>query len=168
MFPLRSILAPLVALGALGALGGALGALGAAASAQPDGQRLEQRLPGPIPATVIRVLDGDTIEVSARIWLDQIVTVEVRLAGVDAPETYRPPCAEHRDPGLAAAAFVTDLSAGDVTLFDVEHDKYGGRVVARVVLPDGRDLSDLLLEAGHAWAYGDPDPLCMREARAGP
>jgi endonuclease YncB( thermonuclease family) len=139
-------------------------ALGTAALA--GAARADELLPGPIPATVVRVVDGDTVEVSARIWLDQIVTVEVRLAGVNAPETYRPPCPAHREPGLAAAAFVTGLGLGEVQLFDVEHDKYGGRVVARVVAPDGVDVSEALLDAGHAWRYGDSDPLCVATAAA--
>jgi hypothetical protein len=43
-------------------------------------------LPGPIPAELVRVIDGDTIEVRARIWLDLDLTTRVRLAGIDAPE----------------------------------------------------------------------------------
>ena len=43
-------------------------------------------LPGPIPAALVRVIDGDTIEVRARIWLDLDLTTRVRLAGIDAPE----------------------------------------------------------------------------------
>ena len=120
----------------------------------------EDQLPGPIPATVVRVLDGDTVEVAARIWLDQIVTAEVRLAGVNAPETYRPPCPEHVVPGETATAFVSGLGLSEVALMDVEHDKYGGRIVARLILPDGRDLSAMLLEQHYAWPYGEPDPLC--------
>ena len=41
---------------------------------------------GPVAATVERVIDGDTIEVKAQIWIDQELRVAVRLAGVDAPE----------------------------------------------------------------------------------
>ncbi len=46
---------------------------------------LRQDIPGPILARVVEVIDGDTILVEARIWLDQVVTTRVRLAGVDAP-----------------------------------------------------------------------------------
>mgnify|MGYP001996263084 CR=1 FL=1 len=42
-------------------------------------------LPGPIQAEVIRVIDGDTIEVRAEIWLGQYIETNVRLAGMDAP-----------------------------------------------------------------------------------
>ena len=50
----------------------------------------EDVLPGPIPATIERVVDGDTIDVRARIWLGQEIVVRVRLAGLDAPELSRP------------------------------------------------------------------------------
>jgi endonuclease YncB( thermonuclease family) len=109
----------------------------------------------------VRVIDGDTLEVRARIWLDQEVTTSVRLAGVDAPEIRRPSCAAERALGEAATAFVAALALVDVTLVEVEHDKYGGRVVARLMLPDGRDLSELLLAEGHAVATGTEDPWCL-------
>ncbi len=43
-------------------------------------------LSGPVPATVIEVMDGDTVKVRARIWLGQDLSTRVRLAGIDAPE----------------------------------------------------------------------------------
>lgn len=119
-----------------------------------------EELPGPIPASVVRVVDGDTLEVRARIWLDQEVTTAVRLQGVQAPETRRAPCPEHEEAGRAAKAFVEALGLSQVRLVDIDHDKYGGRVAARVILADGRDLGATLIEAGHAWGYGDNEPLC--------
>jgi endonuclease YncB( thermonuclease family) len=117
-------------------------------------------LPGPIPATVTRVIDGDTLEVRARIWLGQEVTVSVRLADVDAPETFRPDCAAERALGEEATAFVEALALSEVALADVEHDKYGGRVVARLILPDGQDLSALLLDQGLAAPITDDPTWC--------
>lgn len=38
-------------------------------------------LPEAIPATVIRVIDGNTIEVSSHVWIGIAVTVRVRLRG---------------------------------------------------------------------------------------
>ena len=56
-------------------LGGVPGRLGAADS-----------LPGPLPARVVSVIDGDTLEVRVHIWLGQNLDTRVRLAGIDAPE----------------------------------------------------------------------------------
>ena len=49
---------------------------------------VRQDIPGPILARVIEVIDGDTILVEARIWLDQVVTTRVRLAGVEPHAAY--------------------------------------------------------------------------------
>ncbi len=39
-----------------------------------------------VPIEILRVIDGDTIEVRARIWLDQFLVTRVRLRDIDAPE----------------------------------------------------------------------------------
>ena len=43
-------------------------------------------LPGPVPARVLRVIDGDAIVVRARVWIDQQIEIQVRLGGIDTPE----------------------------------------------------------------------------------
>jgi endonuclease YncB( thermonuclease family) len=45
----------------------------------------ESVLRGPVPARVMAVLDGDTLLVQARLWLDQTLEVRVRLGGIDTP-----------------------------------------------------------------------------------
>jgi endonuclease YncB( thermonuclease family) len=45
-------------------------------------------LSGPVEATVVRVVDADSLVVRARIWLDQDLETSVRLLGVDAPELH--------------------------------------------------------------------------------
>ena len=37
--------------------------------------------PGPITATVIDVIDGDSLRLRVRIWIDQELTVVLRLSG---------------------------------------------------------------------------------------
>lgn len=118
-------------------------------------------IPGPVPASVARVVDGDTVRVSAQIWVDQIVSISVRIRGVDAPELFRPQCETERARARAAKAFVEDrLGGGDVLLIDIAHDKYGGRVVARIETPGGDDLGSALIAEGHAVADGAADPWC--------
>src|ERR1700759_2764977 len=41
---------------------------------------------GPVAAHVTHVIDGDTFEALASIWLGQTITVRIRIAGIDAPE----------------------------------------------------------------------------------
>ena len=119
-------------------------------------------LEGPIPALVTRVIDGDTIEVRAQIWLEQEILVRVRLAGVDAPEmTAR--CEPARTTALEARALVVrEVEGARVTLTHIHGGKYFGRVISRVRTPKGEDLSTLLLEAGLAVPYsgGYRPPPC--------
>lgn len=110
-------------------------------------------LPGPIPAEVLEVVDGDTLTVRATIWLGQVVETNVRVDGLDAPEI-RARCAREKDMAEAARAMARKLIGPNlVSLMDVQPDKYGGRVRARVVTTGGADLSDALIKAGLARPY---------------
>ncbi len=113
-----------------------------------------ETLPGPLPARVIAVVDGDTIVVRARIWLGQDLETKVRLAGVDAPELHGA-CSRERRLAAEARAFVArHLRSGAVVLRDIRFGKYAGRVLARVATPAGDDLALALVEAGLARPYG--------------
>ena len=85
---------------------------------------------------VARVIDGDTITVSQS---DR----RIRLFGIDALEMDEPG-------GEAARNFLVALISTDDLLSDfIEEDRYG-RMVARLYLPNGQDVSALMIEAGHA------------------
>ena len=116
-------------------------------------QRLaSEALAGPVTATVERVVDGDTIEVRAAIWLGQTLIVRVRIDGVDAPEL-EARCAEERKLALAARDFLARRVQGvPVKLTHVVYDKYGGRVRADVADATG-DIAHALLESGLVRAY---------------
>lgn len=110
-------------------------------------------LPGPVLAEVVEIIDGDTLAVRARIWLDQTIEARVRLSGIDAPEL-RGRCAAERHAAVEARALLAALTEDRVvTLHDVKHDKYGGRILARVADSHGRDLGGALLGAGLAARY---------------
>jgi micrococcal nuclease len=138
----------------------------AIAASEPASAASHATLPGPIEARVLRVLDGDTIEVAARIWLEQDLTVRVRLLGIDAPEM-KAHCARERDLALRARDLVAGTVGGEVSLTQIQYDKYGGRVVARVAAADGRDLSDALIASGLAHRYdgGKKRPWCETAER---
>lgn len=129
----------------------------------------ENPLPGPVPARVERVVDADTVEVRARIWPGHEVLTRVRLEGADAPETWRPRCEAEREAGEAASGFVqARLPEGaEAALREVRLGSFAGRVIARLTLEDGRDLSDLLIAAGHAVPHGEDGAWCPREDRGG-
>ena len=116
------------------------------------------RLPGPMPAVVERVIDGDTIEVRAAIWLDQEIKVAVRIDGVDAPELFRPRCPAEKAAGERARDFVESFFADRrASLSGISHDKYAGRVLASVRNAAGADLAAALLSSGNARNYGTSD-----------
>lgn len=112
-----------------------------------------ERLAGPVAGEIVRVVDGDTIAVRARIWIGQEIEVLVRLRGVDAPER-RSRCPGELETAAAATEALADLaSGGHVVLTEIEGDKYFGRVVADVRAQDGTDLSAALIGAGLVRPY---------------
>ena len=125
-----------------------------------------EHLTGPVPATVERVVDGDTLAVRAKIWLNQELRVMVRLSGIDTPER-RGRCAEERALATAAQHFAEDFIANSaapgehalsdhlpqIWLSDISEGKYAGRVLARVANAAGEDLSNALLATGLARLY---------------
>ncbi len=110
-------------------------------------------LPGPVPAQVVKVVDGDTLRVRARIWLGQDVAVLIRLAGIDAPEL-RGACAAESDLAVEARHFLEEM-IGDraVTLRQIQYGKYAGRVLANVGNASGEELGEALLAQGLARPY---------------
>ncbi len=147
------------------------GAVGAATVATllvaPAGGAPREMLAGPVPARLVAVIDGDTIRVRARIWLDQEVETAVRLFGIDAPEL-KGACAAERALAADARDFLAvRVGAGELALSDIAYDKFGGRVVARVRTSAGLDLATALLAAGLARPYdGGPRPSWCAQASA--
>lgn len=122
------------------------------ADSPPPLRLASEALDGPVSATVERVVDGDTIEVRARIWLGQSLVVRVRIDGVDAPEL-KARCEDERRRAEQARDFLSRrLEGADVKLSRVAYDKYGGRVRADVADKDG-DIAHALLGAGLARPY---------------
>lgn len=99
-----------------------------------------------IPAVVVGVLDGDTIEV--RTGDGRVETV--RMLGIDTPETHHPTKPVQCFGPEASAYTESRLLGRRVTLEDdVErHDVYGRRLA--YVLLDGKRFNDELLRLGYA------------------
>ena len=103
-------------------------------------------------ARVVRVVDGDTIRVSAG-GREQ----SVRLLGIDTPETHRPGVAiECGGPEASRSMERLAPPGTDVTLEpDPGQDRVDryGRLLAYVRLPDGRLAEDAQVLAGWATVY---------------
>lgn len=101
-------------------------------------------------AKVIKIIDGDSIVVSAGTQ-----NIEIRLWGIDTPE--------YRQPFSKAAKKVTKRLLQDQTvdLLVKDIDKYG-RVVAMVTMGNGQNVNGLLVKRGYAWVhiYYCKEPVC--------
>jgi len=88
----------------------------------------------------LSVIDGDSLAV-----IHEGHRIKIRLFGIDAPEYDQPE-------GPAATACLRQLVDGETaTIEPVDQDRYG-RIVARVRLSDGTDLSQTMVRRGHALA----------------
>lgn len=111
------------------------------------------RVEGPVDAEVLRVIDGDTLALRVHIWIGQTVDMNVRIAGIDAPELHGK-CASERERAAKARDFLKQFVTGQrLRLEDVRNDKYGGRVIAEVRDMKGDDVGKVLLARGLARAY---------------
>lgn len=113
-----------------------------------------ETFPGPFPARLVRVLDGDTIRVEIRLWFSQALTEDVRLAGIDAPESgKRAKCPAETEAAERARHYLAGLLAGtQIELWNVRREKYG-RALASVTA-GGIDVGEALLREGLARPYG--------------
>lgn len=90
---------------------------------------------------VTRIIDGDTIEV-----LLNNSPITVRLNGIDAPES-------DQMFGSRSRQVCSELAFGKfVGLILFERERYN-RIIADVILPDGRNLSQELVRGGTAWWF---------------
>ncbi|EDY1761441.1 thermonuclease family protein [Citrobacter freundii] len=111
-----------------------------------------------IEGKVVRVLDGDTIEV-----LQDKKTVRIRLINIDAPEKKQPF-------GRWSTNQLKLLIAGRIVSVSYSQTDRYGRVIGRVMTANGIEANRWMVQNGAAWVYDkyntDPSlPVLQREAR---
>lgn len=103
-------------------------------------------------ATILRVVDGDTVDIELDLGFDIRTVQRVRMAGINAPE-------KNTEAGMQSKIWLTDkLKLGQKVTVRSEKpgggDKYG-RYLAWIV--DGscgdRTVNELIISAGHALAW---------------
>lgn len=105
-------------------------------------------------AVLYRVVDGDTVYLSVDLGFRVWVTVEFRLARIDAPEVV----GGTKAAGVAATNYLVGLLTGREILVrsDKSRDKYG-RWIGELFIPGGYgvwlSVSDEMLSSGHAAPY---------------
>jgi len=114
----------------------------------------------PISARVVRVIDGDTIEVCCIGWKRE----SIRYIGINTPET------RHATKGVeaygkeAAEANARLVSGKTIRLeFDVQQRDRHGRLLAYVYLEDGSFVNALLVEQGYAQVMTVPPNVKYQE-----
>lgn len=108
---------------------------------------------GPVEADVVRVRDGDSLDVIAHIWPGHDVRVSIRIRGIDAPEL-RSRCKSEKRQAQAARARLRDLlGVGRVQLNDISGGKYYGRVLASIATISGQDVKKAMLKSGLVRPY---------------
>lgn len=112
-------------------------------------------VPGPVRAHVVKTVDGDTFEVMAEIWKGTYVLTDIRVNGIDTPEKKgRAKCDSEAALAERASAATKELIYDkDVLLFNVQYEKYGGRVLGDVKTLDGRSVADNLVQKNLAKPY---------------
>ncbi|MCE9648010.1 MAG: thermonuclease family protein [Parvibaculum sp.] len=118
---------------------------------------------GPVAADVVRVVDGDTLKLKVHVWIGQTIEVDVRVAGIDAPEL-KGKCPAERARAEEARDYLDHLVGGRaVRIAQVRNDKYGGRVIADVNEETAGDIGTAMLARGLARAYGGGkrEPWCQ-------
>ena len=110
------------------------------------------------PATVDRVIDGDTVVMTVTIWPGLSWSGSVRINGIDTPEL-RGRCPLERAQARAARELLVEMleRAEAVTVHMPTHGRYAGRVVATVEA-DGVDVAPVLIKSGFARPYGGNGP----------
>jgi micrococcal nuclease len=100
---------------------------------------------GPVEATVIEIIDGDTFLAEAHVWPGHSVRVNIRVRGIDAPEM-KSRCERERLAALHAREVLAELlGTGAVSISNIGGAKYYGRVLADVATPDGSAVSEIML-----------------------
>ena len=103
---------------------------------------------------VIKVVDGDTVDLLLDLGFKLFKKERCRIAGIDTPES-RTRDLKEKKYGLEAKAFLQDVlkNAENLSVKTEKDGKFGrmlGYLMAENI--DGT-INDLMIEAGHAWPY---------------
>src|SRR5210317_927252 len=108
---------------------------------------------------VVKVVDGDTVDVDIDLGFGVCLKDErVRIMGIDTPESRTSDKVE-KVFGLAAKNRLKELLSSGAKLITTE-DKSGedmkgkfGRILGDFKTPDGKLVTDIMIEEGHCVAY---------------
>ena len=113
-------------------------------------------------ATLVRVVDGDTVDAMIDLGFYIKVKKRIRLAGINAPES-RTRNKVEKKLGLAAKERLIELMEGAANVFELESKEIGkyGRILGVIYINklSGKDtitqacINEMLVSEGHATEY---------------
>ena len=101
---------------------------------------------------IIKVVDGDTIDVLIDLGFGLLKKERVRVAGIDTPESRTRDLYEKKL-GKEAAAYLKDQLTGKITITTEKDGKYG-RMLGWLY-KEGQDISiqEDMINRGYGWSY---------------
>ncbi len=117
---------------------------------------------------VVRVVDGDTVDVEIDLGFSLTKKERIRLAGIDTPET-RTKNDEEKKLGIDAKEYLTmRLDSSKNLIVKTEKDGKYGRMLGWL-FDDNRSINRDMTDLGYAWIYGggskDNDLNKLKEKR---
>ena len=107
-------------------------------------------------AKVVRVVDGDTVDLCVDLGFRVQFTDRFRVHGIDAPETYGvSKDSEEYKKGTLAKEWLESQIRGSTVLVRTDRDKRGkfGRWLAEIFLTDGTNIGAEMIKLGYASEY---------------
>tara|TARA_R100000656_G_scaffold88948_1_gene64865 strand:- start:664 stop:1065 length:402 start_codon:yes stop_codon:yes gene_type:complete len=103
---------------------------------------------------VVKVVDGDTIDVVIDLGFDLSKKERVRLAGIDTPES-RTRDLEEKELGLEAKEYLaTNLTNAKQLMISTEKDGKYGRMLGTIHINDDIvSMNQQMIDKGYAWEY---------------
>ena len=104
-------------------------------------------------ATLVKIVDGDTVDVLIDLGFNTTKKERVRLLGIDTPESATKDLAEKKL-GIEAKEYIIQWFTKNTPfrLQTTKDDKYG-RILGVFTGLDGKTLNTRLVDEGYAWAY---------------
>ena len=107
---------------------------------------------GPVPAEIIKIIDGDTLDVRVQTWIGQYMHISVRIRGIDTPE-FRGSCPKEKILARKARdSLASIISQKEMTLRNIQHGKYAGRILADIYVEE-KNVADQLIRQSYARPY---------------
>lgn len=103
---------------------------------------------------VVKVVDGDTIDIIIDLGFDLTKKERVRLAGIDTPESRTRDLVEKKYGLLSKEFLKTQLKEGKIVIKTHKDEETGkfGRILGEIFV-DGVNVNQLMCDEGHAVLY---------------